>query len=488
MSKRMSRRRFIYTGAAATGSLALLPMVTRNVLGANSSLGIAGIGCGGKGDSDIMKCANIGETIVAGCDIDAGRANSLAGKATAKNKNNVKCEVFADWRIMLEKMNKSIDAVTISTPDHSHAAAAAMAISMGKHVYVQKPLTHTVYEARVLRQLANDKKVCTQMGNQGTSLDTLRTGTEMIQSGLLGEIKEVHCWSNRPVWDQGQRGMDVFARGKGAKVPDGFDFDLWLGPAADRPFNAAYRHFHWRGFWDFGTGALGDMACHTMNLPFWALSLEYPTSVIAKVPQVYELCPPEWSVIKFEFPERTVVKTGTKLPPVTLTWYDGHTNQLGKPLPEAERQFVEVGKKYGVNIPFGGSGAFFVGSKGAMWANGDYADRISLLPKETFPGNYKDHAPKAWLPRHTGGDMDQNQTNEWIAAIKANKPELAMSNFEYAAYFTEIILLGNLAMRVPGENIKWDGKAMKSPNNAKANTFVHHEYRKGYSLPTIGKA
>jgi predicted dehydrogenase len=482
MSQRFTRRRFIYTTAAATGSLALLPNLTRNVLGANERLNVAGVGAGGKGESDIMKCTNAGGTIIAACDIDTGRVKSLAKKAAEKNKGNSKVETYADWRIMFEKMGKDIDAVTVSTPDHSHAVAAAMAISMGKHVYVQKPLTHTVYEARVLRQLAKEHKICSQMGNQGTSLDTLRTGTEIIQSGVLGDIKEVHCWSNRPVWDQGQKGMDAFEKGKGAAIPDGFNFDLWLGPAADRPFNAAYRHFHWRGFWDFGTGALGDMACHTMNLPFWALSLEYPTSVTAKVPKVYELCPPEWSVIKYEFPERTVVKTGTKLPPVTLTWYDGHTNGLGKPLPESERKFVEVGKQYGVEIPFGGSGAFFVGSKGAMWANGDYADRISLLPKEKFPGDYKTHAPKAWLPRHPGGDMDQNQTNEWIAAIKANKPDMAMSNFEYAAYFTEIILLGNLAMRVPGEEIKWDGPNMKSPNVAKANDFVSMEYRKGYSL------
>lgn len=474
MSKRMSRRRFIYTSAAATSSLVLLPNITQNVLGANEALRVAGIGCGGKGDSDIMKCANAGAVITAGCDIDSGRANSLADKASKKNKNGSKVETFADWRIMLEKMGKDIDAVTISTPDHSHAVAAAMAISMGKHVYVQKPLTHTVYEARVLRSLAKEHKVCTQMGNQGTSLDSLRDGVEMIQTGAIGDVKEVHVWSNRPVWPQGKEMTKKFEEGKGKECPKDFNFDLWLGPAQERPYNGAYGHFIWRGFWDFGTGALGDMACHTMNLPFWALSLEYPTSVEAKVPAVYDVTPPEWSMIQFEFPERTVVKTGTKLPPVSMTWYDGTRTGL----PQDVRKYATVLKELGVAKP-SDSGSLFIGSKGYLYSPGDYANEVKLLPADKF-ADYK--KPQQWLPRNGGGNFDQHQTNEWINAIKANKPDLAMSNFEYAAYFTEIILLGNLAMRVPGENIKWDGPAMKSPNNDKANRYVTHDYRKGYSL------
>jgi len=473
MSTRITRRRFMYTGAAATGSLVLLPHVTRNVLGANEKLRIAGIGCGGKGDSDIMKCANAGELIVAGCDIDSGRAASLADKAAKKNGGK-EVATFSDYRVMFDKMAKDIDAVTVSTPDHTHACSAAMAISHGKHVYVQKPLTHTVYEARVLRQLAKEHKVCTQMGNQGTSLSSLRDGVEIIQSGAIGDVKEVHVWSNRPVWPQGAEMTKKFEEGKGKPAPKEWNYDAWLGPASDRPFNGAYGHFIWRGFWDFGTGALGDMACHTMNLPFWALSLEYPTSVEAKVPKVYEVTPPEWSMIQFEFPARTVVKTGTKLSPVSMTWYDGTRTGL----PQDVRKYAAILKELGENKA-SDSGSLFVGSKGYLYAPGDYAHEIKLLPKDKF-ADYK--KPDAWLPRNQGGDFDQNQTNEWLKAIKANKPDLAMSNFEYAAYFTEIILLGNLAMRVPGENIKWDGPAMKSPNVSKANEFVHHEYRKGYTL------
>ena len=476
MSNRLTRRTFMQ-GVAASGALALPYISSNHVLGANDKIQVAGVGCGGKGHSDVMKCVNAGQQVVGACDIDAGRANKLA--SDVRNKKAGEPTVFADYREMFDKLGSKIDAVTISTPDHSHAAAASRAISIGKHVYVQKPLTHTVHEARVLRQLAKDKGVCTQMGNQGTSLSSLRTGVEVIQSGGIGEVKEVHVWSNRPVWSQGQKMMDEFEKGKGAPIPNGFNFDLWLGPASDRPYNRAYRHFHWRGLWDFGTGALGDMACHTMNLPFWALELQYPTSMTAKVPKVYPISPPEWSVINFDFPARTVVRTGTKLAPVKLTWYDGTRTGL----PRDVRKYADILKEAGKNNP-AGSGSLFVGTKGYLYSPGDYANSFELLPKDNFDG-YKN--PKPWLPRNQGGNFDQNQTNEWINAIKANKPELAMSNFEYAAYFTEIILLGNLAMRVPGQTIQWDGPAMKSPNSEKANSYVKKAYRKGYELVGASK-
>ena len=480
MAMKQNRRDFLKTGAAAgvgfwvAGGLQAAPSKSPN-----EKINVAGIGCGGKGHSDIMKCAGAGQNVIAGCDIDSGRANALAGDV--EKKSGKRPQLFEDYRVMLDKLGKEIDAVTVSVPDHSHACAAAMAIRMGKHAYVQKPLTHTVEEARVLRKLARENKVCTQMGNQGTTLDSLRTGVEIVQSGVIGDVGEVHVWSNRPVWPQGAEMTRKFEAGKGATPPANFNFNLWLGPASERPFNGAYGHFIWRGFWDFGTGALGDMACHTMNLPFWALSLEYPTSIQATVPAVYEVTPPEWSTITFEFPERTVVKTGKKLPPVTLTWYDGNTRAGA--LPQEKKAYAEVGRKYGVEMGKNGeSGSLFVGTKGALWSPGDYANDIRLLPGDTFPGNYKSHAPKPWLPRHNGGDMDQNQTNEWLEAIRHDKPDLAMSNFEYAAYFTEIILLGNLAMRVPGKKIGWDGPAMKSPDVAAANQYVSMAYRQGYKL------
>jgi hypothetical protein len=470
--KQSTRRKFVQNSAAMGAGFWIAnsyePAFSKSP---NEKINVAGIGCGGKGHSDIMKCANAGQNIVAGTDIDMGRAKKLAKDASKKQGGKMP-ELFSDWRKMLDKVHKDIDAVTVSTPDHSHAVAASAALSLGKHVYVQKPLTHTVHECRVLRKLAKEQKVCTQMGNQGTAGNGLRGGVEMIQSGAIGEVKEVHVWSNRPVWSQGQKMMDDFEKGKGAKPPGGFDFNLWLGPASDRPFNKAYRHFHWRGLWDFGTGALGDMACHTMNLPFMALELQYPKSMISRVPKVYPITPPEWSVISFDFPERTVVKTGKKLAPVALTWYDGTRTGL----PQDARTYATKLKEAGVDNP-SNSGSLFIGSKGFMYSPGDYGDRVYLLPKDKFEGYEK---PKAWLPRQGGGD--QGQTNEWLDAIKKNDPSHAMSNFEYSAYFTEIILLGNLAMRVPGKKIEWDGPNMKSTNSPEANEFVTKQYRKGFEL------
>lgn len=473
MSKRFTRRRFV-KGTAAAAPLVLLPALSRNVMGANEKINCAAIGAGGKGSSDIGKCSSAGENIVALCDVDQNRAAAF--------KKFPDAQKFDDFRKMLDKAHKGIDAITISTPDHCHAIAAAASIQLGKHVYVQKPLTHTVYEARLLRQLARKHKVCTQMGNQGSSLDSLRSGIEIVQSGGIGDVSEVHVWSNRPVWPQGASAMKKVAEGEkklaekpeGERTPKTLNWDAWLGPAAERPYNPAYLPFNWRGFWDFGTGALGDMACHTMNLPFWALELQYPSSFQAKVPKVYSITPPEWSVIQFEFPKRKVVKTGKELAPVSLTWYDGTRTGL----PKEERTFETKLKALGINRP-NGSGSLFIGSRGALYAPGDYGHSISLLPKEDF-NEYK--APEAWLPRRGGGNFDQHQTNEWLEAIHNNKPDHAFSNFEYAAYFTEIILLGNLAMRVPGEKVKWDGKAMKSPNVAEANQYVNMEYRKGWEL------
>jgi hypothetical protein len=224
------------------------------------------------------------------------------------------------------------------------------------------------------------------------------------------------------------------------------------------------------------------MACHTMNLPFWALSLEYPDSVHAEVPEVFDITPPWWSVIKFDFPARTVVKTGQKLPPVAMTWYDGNTRQGH--LPQEKRHFGEVAKKYGINNAGdnGQTGSFFIGTKGALYSPGDYAGDIKLLPNDKFPKGYKEYVEKPWIPRRPDNNNDFQQKKEWLEAIHKGDPSHAMSNFEYAAYFTEIILLGNLAMRVPGEKVNWDGPAMKSPNVAKANDYVHMEYRKGWSL------
>lgn len=474
MSEGNTRRDFLLQSAALAGAgyfVAGASPQFAHSKSPNEKLNIAAVGVGGKGGSDIAHCAT--ENIVALCDVDAKRlAEALKKYPGARG--------YADYREMFDKEAANIDAAIVSTPDHHHALASMLALKAGKHLYCQKPLTQTVYEARLVRDAAKQAGVVTQMGNQGTSLDSLRTGVEIVQSGVLGEVREVHVWSNRPVWPQGwsailghQGVRQALGKGKAAKLPETLNWDLWIGPADMRPYDPNYAHFKWRGWWDFGTGALGDMACHTMNLPFWSLGLEYPTSIEAEVPYINDQTPAEWSRIVFEFPERVFKKTGAKLPPVTLTWYDGTKTGL----PMEKRTFNDKLAKLGVDKP-DASGSLFIGSKGALYAPGDYAGSIELLPKADF-ATFK--APPQFLPRlpKTEKDFDYNHHQEWISAIKGQGQ--TMSNFEYAAYFTEIILLGNIAMRT-GRKIEWDGPNMKATNAPEAQKFVKREYREGWKL------
>ena len=300
---RLSRRQFAQRSAIAASALALPTFVPSRVFGANERLNVAGIGAGGKGTVDIDGCSR--ENIVAMADVDYTRA-------AASFKRFDKATRYIDFRQMLEKEGKNIDAVTVSTPDHTHAVAAAMAIKMGKHVYCQKPLTHTVSEARILTKLARKHNVATQMGNQGHSNPDSRRLVELIQAGVLGEVKEAHVWTNRPVWPQGiDRPKDT------PPAPDTLDWDLWLGTAPKRPYHPAYVPFKWRGWWDFGTGALGDMGCHNQDLAYWALELRDPLTVEAKHSGVNNETAPKWSIVTYQFP-----KTKTR-GPVKLTWYDG---------------------------------------------------------------------------------------------------------------------------------------------------------------------
>src|ERR1051326_4082581 len=302
---RLSRRQFVRrsTTTAAAVALAFPFVARRSVLGANNRLNIAGIGVGGKGASDV---ANVDEeNIYALCDVDdVNGAGSFKKYPQAKR--------FKDYRVMLEKEGKNIDAVTVSTPDHMHAPAALTAMKLGKHVYCQKPLTHTVHEARQMAETARQHKVATQMGNQGHCNPDTRRLVELIQAGVLGKVGAVHVWTDRPAnwWPQG------IGRPSGSPpVPATLDWDLWLGVAPFRPYNPAYVPFKWRGFWDFGTGALGDMACHCMDLAFFALKLGAPASVEAQSSGVNSETAPNWSIISYEFPARA------GRPATKLTWY-----------------------------------------------------------------------------------------------------------------------------------------------------------------------
>jgi hypothetical protein len=467
-----TRRDFLRTTALAFGAAATTgPYLVRGQ-NLNSKLNIAGIGGGGKGDSDIRHCE--GENIVAICDA----AEKHCAGARGRNPN---AKFYRDYRKMFDEMGKGIDAVTVSTPDHNHAVAAGMAMKLGKHVYCQKPLTQTVYEARVLRDLAKRQKVVTQMGNQGSAEDGLRRAVECIQAGLIGPVRTLYVWSNRPVWPQGMprpTGEDP--------VPADLDWDMWLGPAQLRPYKGdrTYHDFNWRGWVDFGTGALGDMACHTANMPFRALKLGYPTLIEAETSGFNGESYPLASKIRFEFPARE------GLQPATFWWFDGGKPKANEPYrhdgsnkpPKEVTADVEA---LTGEVP--GSGCLLIGDKGKIFSPDDYGAQFFLkLKDEKEFASAKNHAAVAAIPQSiprnpTQGDSDKRQHLEWIKAIKDNNPELCYSRFDVAAYLTEIILLGCIAIRV-GKKLDWDGPNMSAKNAPEAAKFVKPVMRPGWTL------
>lgn len=436
MTKQITRREFL-KGTAVTGAGFLLLRDSSLAFGygANEKLNIAIIGAGGKGHSDLQGVSS--QNIVALCDVDSRRA-------AAAFEQYAKVPKFTDFRKMLDKMHNQIDAVVVSTPDHTHAPAAVRAMRMGKHVYCQKPLTHSLYEARLMRDTARKYNVATQMGNQGTASTSMRESVEIIRSGALGDVREVHVWSNRPIWPQGcTRPSDSPA------VPKELNWDLWLGTAHTRPYNSAYLPFAWRGWKAFGTGAIGDMGCHTLNMPFMALNLVNPISVVAEVFDATDESYAKQEVIHWTFGKRG------DLPPCKLTWHDG-------------------GRKPAADILLGrelpGSGCVVIGDKGRLFAADDYGGSHVLMPEAKFV-EYK--MPDPTLPRSPG------HYEEWIRAAKGG--EKAMSNFDYASALTETALLGNLAALV-GEPIYWDPDRMKAINCPKADRYIHPEFRKGWEI------
>jgi hypothetical protein len=459
----------MYGVASVAGATFAGPYIIRAADVGTEKIRVASVGVNGKGASDVDQVAGAGGEVAALCDVDE---NSLNAKA----KKFPNAKLFRDFRKMFDEIGKSIDAVTVSTPDHCHGIIAGTAMRMGKHVYCQKPLTQTVYEARTLRQLAKDKKVATQMGNQGSAGPGLRRAVEVIQSGLIGNVSEVHVWSNRPIWPQG------LARPEGSDpVPKELDWDLWLGPAKQRPYKKdVYAPFKWRGWRDFGTGALGDMACHTVNMPFRAVKMGYPNVVECEIAsRVYEETFPKSSRIRFEFPERE------GLPPLKFWWYDGNPDdkQLTPLRPSADitKEIVEMKGK----LP--GSGALLIGDKGKIFSQDDYGATFYVMLKDEkkYKGGDNHEAVKEIpqsIPRAPGKGDDQSMKLEWFEMIRdINKP--SYSNFDIAAYLTEIILLGCIALNVgEGVRMEWDGPNMKSPNVPDAAKFVKRDSRPGWEL------
>ena len=488
----VTRRDFINRSLlASTLAAASAPVLLRGQ-NLNSKVDVAVVGVGGKGASDTDGAAKAGANIVALCDVDANTLKGRQAKYPA-------AKGYRDYRKMFEEMGKSFDAIIVSAPDHIHAPAASHAMKMGKHAYVQKPLTHSVAEARHLRLLAKEKKVVTQMGNQGSAGPGLRRAVEVIQAGLIGKPLELHVWSNRPIWPQGLDRPD----GEDP-VPENLDWDLWLGPAPMRPYKEAavapdkegkkrrgsgvYHPFAWRGWKDFGTGALGDMACHTVNMPFRALKLGYPTAIEAEeVSDNHSETYAKSSRIRFEFPSRE------GLPPLKFWWYDGSPNDKTIKLLRPHDDLTTDIRALKNGLP--SSGCLVVGDKGRLFSGDDYGysfyfrmnDEQELKAQTTKSGG-KDVEHEAIrhivqsIPRLPDGSADELQKQEWIDAIRANKPEMPFSNFAIAAYLTEIILLGCIAVRVgTGKKLDWDGPNMKARNMDVAK-LVKRDYRPGWTL------
>ena len=476
-SKKNSRRDFIKHGTLAASSFFIVP---RYVLGGNGftspsdKINIAGIGVGGKGTSDLWYASNEGkENVVALCDVDKGNISSKSRSRFPK------ANFYRDYRVMFDKQ-KDIDAVTISSPDHVHALQALAAMDEGVHVYVQKPLTHNIKEARMLTETAREKKIVSQMGNQGASNSGMRKVQEWFDAGLIGEVDEVFVWTNRPVWPQG---IPV-PKSDGSPVPEGLDWDLWLGPAPKIDYTNAYHPFNWRGWWAYGTGALGDMGCHLIDVPFRTLGLHYPKAVECSVGQVFikmwnpeyipEGCPPSSSVtLDFAATDKNKI-------PLKMRWLDGG---IRPPHPDL------IPANDSLGTPDSSNGVMMIGSKGII-TTGVYGFTPKLYRKgeevvefdtSNQPGNEFGHQSK------------------WIDACKAgfnsSEHKALTSSFDYSGPMTETVLMGNIAIRsymekksglgnaFPGrKKLLWDGDAMKITNYEDANKYVTRDYRKGWEI------
>jgi len=453
--RNMSRRDFL--GAAATA--AVFTIMPRSVLGGtgkpapSDKLNIACIGVGDQGTRDMKAFLDKADVrIVAVCDVDSDNRNRARGIVNEKYGNQ-DCAAYNNFREMLEKQ-KNIDAVLVVTPDHSHAVISATAMKSGKHVYCQKPLTHTVYEAHKLAELAGECKVATQLGTANQASEGSRLLREWIWDGAIGPVREVHNWSNRPIWPQG-----IDRPKETPPVPSTLDWDLWLGPAPYRPYHPAYLPLVWRGWWDFGTGALGDMGCYSFDTIFRVLKLGHPTNVEASGSayspkmwaqlEVNKETYPRASMIHYRFPARE------NMPPVTVTWYDGGL------LPEKPEELGEQ--------EMGKEGLLFVGDKGKILSEFT-GGNLQLIPESKMK-EYKQ--PPKTIPRSIG------HHEEWIEACKGGKP--AGANFEYSGLVTQALLLGNVSLRLR-KKLYWDGPNMKVTNVPEANEYLHYQYRQGWVL------
>lgn len=477
-----SRRTFLKNAAIAS-SIFIVP---RHVLGGvgfiapSDQLNLAAIGAGGKGISDILNASVNGrERVVALCDVD------FSGTAKKSIENFPKAKLYADYREMLEN-EKDIDAVTISTPDHVHGPAAAFAMERGKHVYVQKPMTHNIREARMLTEMARNNKIVTQMGNQGASNPLLDMVKKWMDSGQIGKISKVQIWTNRPVWPQG----GAMPKPDESLKPKDLNWDLWLGPASYRPYTPNLHPFNWRGWWDYGTGALGDVGCHLIDIPFRTLGLRYPTDAECSVGSVYsgmwtadyhpEGCPASsFTTLHFAATEKSKS-------PIEMTWSDGGIRPSHPDIIPADHDIGGANSANGVMI---------IGEKGIITTN--INDSSPMMPKLYLNDGTTDFGPD----KLENQEPEYGHQRKWVDACKAgfnsNEHKGLTSSFDYAGPMTETVLMGNLAIRsymLRRENSKgqmefygrrkllWDGENMRITNLEDANQFVGRTYREGFKV------
>jgi predicted dehydrogenase len=456
-SPKINRRHFLGTTAAAASGVALFNILpSRLANGAeaptpNEKINVAGIGIGGRGADVINEVAGLGHNMVALCDVD----EKYAARQYAKYPN---AKQFVDYRVMLDKMGKEIDAVIIGTPDHTHAVIAMEAMKRGKHVYCEKPLAHSVEEIRKLMAAAKENKVITQLGNQGHSSDSIRRCCEWVWAGAIGKVHTVHagCDAFPQVYCQIPN-LEKLAQKH--EVPETLNYDLWVGPVPFKPYSPLWVPWNWRGWLHFGGGTIGDWICHVVDPSFWALDLDAPTSILAE-PKDYDLAKhgetyPPGTRYTFEFPAK-----GDR-GPIKLVWHDG-TEKIPRPenFPEDEK------------IP--GTGAIIIGDKGMIVHGSHGAGSCHLVPdtlNEKFAGK---NAPAQKIERV------KNHGWDWAEAIRTGRQ--AGSHFGYGGPLTEVALLGLIALKYPGQKLEWDAKAMRFPNNPEANKHLRTNYREGWTV------
>ena len=451
MKKNHLERRSFLKKSTALASVSIIPAhILRGENAPSNQFRFAQIGCGGKGWVDRKGSIEAGGKVIALCDVDRERAK----KATDLHSD---LPFYEDYRELLDKHEKDLDGVVVTTPDHTHACVGLDAIKRGKHVYIQKPLARTYQECEALYLAAKKHNVVTQMGNQGHAGDGLKVYRQMMAEGLFGDVKEVHAWSNRPIWPQGMQTVPPKA-----EVPSTLNWDLWLGPAAKRDYAKEYLPFSWRGWWDFGCGAMGDMACHNMDPLYTVFQLGLPKKIKAEVSDAVGVAYPTSSTVHYTFDSPISGKE------MTLTWHDGKRLPT---MPEGAHP----------ELPAGTNGTMILGSKVTVMGGGTAArPRPIAITGESYGSGVKD------LERHWREESKKHKAEspyqQWIDSAKLGKENSLASNIDYSVPFTQGILLGCIALRFPGQELHWDNEKKRFSNNKQANKWLKLKPRKGFSL------